>query len=42
MRSGETLYGLARKYGTTVSKIKSANGLKSDLIRIGQKIKIVR
>ena len=42
VRSGETLYGLARKYGTTVSKIKSANGLKSDLIRIGQKIKIVR
>ena len=37
---GETLYGLSRKYGTTVAKIKSANGLSSDLIRIGQKLKI--
>ncbi len=37
---GDTLYGLARKYGSTVSKIKSANGLSGDLIRIGQKLKI--
>lgn len=37
---GDTLYGLARKYGTSVSKIKSANGLSSDLIRIGQRLKI--
>lgn len=37
---GDTLYGLARKYGTTVPKIKSANGLSGDLIRLGQKIKI--
>lgn len=39
---GDTLYGLARKYGTTVSKIKSANGLSGDLIRQGQKLKIPR
>jgi len=37
---GETLYGLARKYGSSVAKIKSANGLSGDLIRIGQKLKI--
>lgn len=37
---GETLYGLARKYGSTVAKIKSANGLSSDMIRIGQRLKI--
>jgi LysM repeat protein len=37
---GDTLYGLARKYGTTVAKIKSANGMSSDLIRLGQKVKI--
>jgi len=37
---GDTLYGLARKYGTTVTKIKSANGLSGDLIRTGQKLKI--
>lgn len=37
---GDTLYGLARKYGTTVTKIKSANGMSGDMIRLGQKIKI--
>lgn len=40
VKSGDTLYSLARKHGTTVAKIKSANGLSSDLIRIGQKLKI--
>ena len=38
--SGDTLYGIARKRSTTVAKIKSANGLKSDLIRPGQTLKI--
>jgi LysM repeat protein len=37
---GDTLYGIARKRGTTVAKIKSANGLSSDLIRLGQTLKI--
>ena len=37
---GDTLYGIARKRGTTVAKIKSANGLSSDLIRPGQSLKI--
>ena len=36
----DTLYGLAKKYHTTVSKIKSANHLTSDVIRDGQKLKI--
>lgn len=38
--SGDTLSGIAAKYGTTVSKIKSLNGLNSDLIRVGQVLKI--
>lgn len=37
---GDTLYGIARKKSTTVAKLKSANGLKSDLIRPGQVLKI--
>lgn len=37
---GDTLYGIALKRKTTVAKIKAANGLKTDLIRPGQKLKI--
>ncbi len=40
MKRGDSLYSLAKKYHSTISKIKSANGLKSDLIRDGQKLKI--
>lgn len=37
---GDTLYGIALKNKTTVAKIKAANGLSSDLIRPGQKLKL--
>ena len=37
---GDTLSAIARKKGTSVSKIKAANGLSSDLIRLGQSLKI--
>lgn len=37
---GDTLYALALKNKTTVAKIKAANGMKSDLIRPGQKLKL--
>lgn len=41
VRSGETLEKIARKYGTTVAAIQSANGMgKSTNIRIGQSLKI--
>jgi len=36
VRSGDTLSEIARKNHTTVAKIKSANRLKSDVIKIGQ------
>lgn len=35
IRSGEVLSVIARKYGVSVSQIKAANGLKSDVIRAG-------
>ena len=38
--SGDTLYGLARKYRTSVSAIKRANGMTSDVIFKGKTIKI--
>ena len=40
VKKGDTLYDIARKYKTTVSKIKSLNGLKSNIIRPGQKLKL--
>jgi len=36
VRAGDTLYRLARRYGTTVSAIMNANGLTSTTIYIGQ------
>jgi hypothetical protein len=37
---GDTLYGIALKKKTTIAKLKAANGLKNDLIRPGQSLKI--
>lgn len=40
VQSGDTLWLIARKYGTTVDAIKSLNGLSSDLLNIGQILRI--
>ena len=40
VKSGDSLSTIAVKYHSTVSKIKKANGLRSDMIRIGQVLKI--
>ena len=40
VKKGDTLYDIAKKYKTTVYKIKSLNGLKSNIIRPGQKLKL--
>ncbi len=37
---GDSLGKLARRYGTTKELIKRSNGLKSDVIRVGQKLRI--
>ncbi|MCR4337833.1 MAG: L,D-transpeptidase family protein [Candidatus Omnitrophica bacterium] len=38
--SGDTLGKIAKKYNTTVDLIKKSNNLKSDVIRLGQKLRI--
>ena len=41
VKSGDSLSKIASRYrGVTVNDIKAANGLKSDAIRAGQKLKI--
>lgn len=40
VKRGDTLYSLAKQYGTTVDKLKKANKLKSGQINIGQRIVI--
>lgn len=37
---GETLYSIAKKYNTTVSNIKKLNNLKSDALKINQKLQV--
>ena len=40
VEAGDTLISISNKYGMTVSQIKEVNGLKSNSLRIGQKLKI--
>lgn len=40
VKSGDNLYEIARKYGTTVEKLMQYNNLKTNLLQVGQIIKI--
>lgn len=42
IKSGDTLSRIAARNGTTVAKLKAANGLRSDSIRTGKTLKIPR
>ncbi|MCB0703782.1 MAG: LysM peptidoglycan-binding domain-containing protein [Saprospiraceae bacterium] len=37
---GDTLYSLSKRYGTTVDKLKQLNNLSSNIISVGQKLRI--
>lgn len=40
VQAGDTLWNIAKKYGTTVEKIKNANGLEDSNLHIGRKLLI--
>lgn len=40
VKRGDTLGGIAAKYGTTVAKLRKLNGLKGDNIRAGAKLRV--
>ena len=40
VKKGDTLSGIASRYGSTVAKIRSANGISGSLIRPGQMLKV--
>ena len=40
VKSGDTLYGIAKKYNTTVDELKRINNLTSNILQIGQILKI--
>jgi len=40
VKSGDSLYSIANKYNTTVNELKRINNLTSNLLNIGQKLKI--
>jgi LysM repeat protein len=40
VRRGESLWQIARRYGTSVNRLREANGLADDLLMIGQELRI--
>lgn len=40
VKSGDTLSSIARRYRTSVARLKEWNGLRSDLVRVGQRLTI--
>ena len=42
VRSGDSLYAIAKRHGTTIGAVQKANGIKGSLIRPGQSLVIPR
>ena len=40
VQRGETLFTIARRYGTTVADVRALNGLSGDLISVGQQLRV--
>jgi LysM repeat protein len=41
VKSGDSLSSIAKEFGTTIDLIKASNHLKSDIIKLGQRLKII-
>lgn len=39
---GESIFGIAKRYGLTIQQLKADNGLKSNRVQVGQKLTIAR
>jgi LysM repeat protein len=42
VRSGDTLFSIAKQFSTTVTQIKQLNGLTSDRIKVGDQLRLPR
>jgi len=40
VRRGDSLWEIATKYGTSISRLRAMNGLSGDTLRIGQVLKV--
>jgi LysM repeat protein len=40
VKSGDTLSAIAKRHGTTIAAIRSANNLRNDIVRVGQELQI--
>jgi membrane-bound lytic murein transglycosylase D len=40
VKRGDTLYNIAKRYNTNVKTLKELNGLTSDEIRLGERLKV--
>ncbi len=40
VKAGETLFSISKKYDTTIQRLKADNGLKGDMIKTGQTLKV--
>jgi LysM repeat protein len=40
VKSGDTLSSIAKRHGTTIAAIRSANNIRSDIVRVGQELRL--
>jgi len=41
VQSGDTLWGISRKYGVSIKELKNWNGIRHDRVRPGQRLRVI-